>query len=441
LLVALLAFVAAQDQICASADSTTDLSARLFADVTTVNREAVLRPLPIEYNAAVVVNKDQYDIAVSARFSFRGEWTADQTAAVNTAINARMDAVVAAFPTDTAGRINLFVCINGKATAIVATLDAIRAAVADFLTAYFNAFTEFQARVNTYFENFKVTVEGNDAVAIATVRIQVAAARALQTTKDIQFYVAEKEQATNAAISDAVTKVKDWLNAISIGSTAAAIAAARETARAQLVVVVQLQVDLRRAKALETQVKAEIEAIRIELEAAKARLANAITIAWTDARAKFIAHFEVTAAQIAENQRRLAEALSNIRCDTVNATFTATLEGDQATGSVRVAFRGIRCYDARDQTYVSGFFCAALRAWVLTEASAARADTYTCVAVAKKRSLEQGGGSDMSADVVATNPGTAPIPTTSPVPVSQQSASTSIVACFLLLLIWFIFHF
>jgi len=286
--------------------------------------------------------------------------------------------------------------------------------------------------VNEFFKNFIVVVSGNDAVAIATVRVQVAAARALQTTKDVQFYVAEKQQDATAAVSDAIVAVTAWLNAINTGATVAVIADARAAAEAKLLIVVQYQIDLRRAKAIETQVKAEIEAIRAELEAAKIRLANAVAIAWTEARAQLIAHFEFTVAKVEENKRRLADALAAIRCDTVNATFTATLQGDQATGAVKVEFRGIRCYDTRSD--LSAFFCAAIRAWVLTEGAAVRADSYTCVAVAKKRSLEQ-TGTDMSADLVAAEQ-------TSPVaPPTPISASSSVVACFILLALCVLFHF
>jgi uncharacterized protein (DUF2267 family) len=443
-LVALLAcLVSAQvdERVCAVATSTTDLSARLNADLATVVREAVLRVQPAV--TADITTAEAYDGVVNARFGAEGELSTEQGAAIDHEVDARLTSIATRFLADLpAIRTTTIACLDARRIAITTTVTTITDAARRLLEAYFTAFKELQVLIAAHLERIKTLVEANDALGIATARIEFEAVRAGQALHDGEYFAKEAEQRLHEAIGRANVKLRDYLDILArTVSTEVERTEARAAVRAEVIIVIRGHIEIRRIAALRERLAAAIEHIRAELIATKTRIEGAAAIEWREARAGLVAHFEATAERIAEIRRRIAAALEGVRCDVTTATFEAKTEGDATTGLVRVQFRGIKCFADLAVDAVRERVCASLKAYILTEAAAVRAQAYTCFAVGAKRGLEQ---TTFDTDVVGQDPqSTAPIspPTGSPPPpAAPASGSAPIVACIVLLLLSLLFH-
>jgi hypothetical protein len=397
----------------------------LVADILDIVRTA---DLTVDTSASLTITtKEEYDAALETRFQSKVELTVDQNTAIDTAVKARFDAIVANYPATPALRAEVLSCLNSKKAIIDGILTELNTQVAAALVQYYNAFTAYQLALKAYFDAWVELVKGADEVAIATAQISIHAQRATAAAGDIAFYIQANEQAVRAKTLVVTDAVLAWLTAVN--ANAADVAAKRDAAEAAVRAVIVAQIDWRRAKDLKAKVEAEIERIKLRLQAAVEDLRNAAEKVWADVRAKVIAAFENSAAVIEAHRQALAEYLSGIRCDTSAATITVVADGTD--GAVNIQFRGIKCTDTRPAAEFKEILCASFKAYFLTQGAAATIETYGCVAVtAKKREIGQ--AQDVGADMTAQNAGT-PAPTTSP--------ATSVVACFFVPLVAFFFHF
>jgi phage host-nuclease inhibitor protein Gam len=312
-------------------------------------------------------------------------------------------------------------------------LTDINTSVAGLLTTYYNAFVTYQGQVKTYFDAWINLVAGNDEIAIITNQISFQAQRGLALAGNVAFYVANYEQKTRQSWVDVADATVAYLTAVN--TNAADVATKRTDLQTAIETSVQIQIDWRRAQALEDVVKAEIDRIKTDLAAQKEALKTAVDRAWADIRADIIAAFQDTAAQIETYRRRLTDYFLALQCDLTSATLTLTGDVNNADASLTIQLRSVDCFNTAGLTTddLHAQFCASLTAYFVNEQAVATVNAYSCVAVAKKRGLLQ--GSAMSADMTTQNPNPNG-PTSAP-----TSDSTSFVACIVLLLVAFLFHF
>jgi hypothetical protein len=428
LLLTLLALVSAQVEICASGSAADDdLLARLINDFATVERPAEL-PTRTFSARVEITTKAEYDAQVNAIFAAHAELTVEQQNQIAAEAEARMAAIETRFRAlSILDRTLTLTCITTRAIVFGTTLETIRLTVEGYLELYFQAFTGYQVAVEAYFDGWVAVVEGHNAATIIAEDLKRQTLTLTQAVKDIQFYVANTEQKVRLDIVAAAETGHAWLQAEA--SADAQLAAKRAAAKASIEAVIIARVNLRRAGELKIAYEAYLNEKKAELEAAADAVEAKINRAWAEARAELILAFENAAAKIEQWRMEFADRLAGIQCDTSALTITAVTEGD----AVRIQFRGFVCYSDRPEAEVKSIVCASAEAYILVNGALIRADAYGCQTVTQKRSLEQGGGTAVDADVVGSDPGTTPEPTT--------SNSVSVVACFLLLLLSVLFHF
>jgi len=308
-------------------------------------------------------------------------------------------------------------------------LDQINETVAAALTAAYNDFTNFKIVLAAYFDGWAELVAGADEVAIIQAQISFQAQRAVEITGNAAFYKAYLEQEVRASWKAVADATVAYLNAVASG-TAAQIATARTNLETAVETSVYLQVDYRRADELEDVVKAEVDRIKDLLDAKKTELENAATRAWAAIRADLIARFN---AEVEEHRRRLTDYLAGIRCDFTAATLTVQTDANNADAEVVVQLRGVNCYTDLSGAELDAAFCASLTAYFVNEGAVATVNTYSCATVTAKKRFGLQSGSAVAADMTASDQST-------PTPV-DTSNSASFVACIVLLLVAFLFHF
>jgi hypothetical protein len=323
-------------------------------------------------------------------------------------------------------------CLATKKAIIVGLLDEISDSVATLLTEYYNAFVTYQGQVKAYFDAWINLVAGADEVAIITNQISFQVQRGVAVTGNVAFYVANLEQAVRQSWVDVADATVAYLTAVQAG-VQADITSTRADLQAAIEASIKVQIDWRRAQALEDRVKEEVDRIKDELAAQKEALKDAVNRAWADVRLQLIAAFQDTQDKIEAYRRRLVDYFLELRCDLTSATLTLTGDVNNADADLTIQLRGVTCFNTQQLTNedLNAQFCASLTAWFVNEAAVAKVDTYTCATVAKKRSLLQGDAINADMNAAGTNAPVEP----------PTSDSISFVASIALFLVAFLFHF